>query len=72
MRATPRKRDRVSTPTVGLSRPSDRVDELSPGATRPTDNCTFGADKLSVHKVYIAALLSQHEETFFMPVRTEL
>jgi hypothetical protein len=41
------------------------VDELSPGATRPTDNCPFGADKLSVHKVYILmAFLSRYEATF--------
>ncbi len=70
-RATPRKRDRIPTPAVGLSRPSDRVDELFPGATRPRDNCPFGADKLSVHKVFICgALLSQQEETFSMLVRT--
>jgi hypothetical protein len=47
--------------------PSDRVDELSPGATRPADNCLFGTDKLSVHKVYIyGALLLQHQEIFSM------
>src|SRR5260370_30587982 len=52
-RATPRKRDRIPTPAVGLSRPSDRVDELFPGATRPRDNCPFGPDNLSGNKLFI-------------------
>src|SRR6266568_8427180 len=45
----------------GAFSPSDRVDELTPGATRPTDSCRFGTNKQSVHKVYIcASLLSRH------------